>query len=327
MQSLIILSSFFLDYLLGDPRWFPHPVRAIGRLIQGGEAVLRRFDRTPKAEKIAGVILVIVLISIVYFIAHFLILLSYRMSTWLGFLVSVLIGYTTLAARDLAGSAKRVLARLDADDLVQAREKLSMIVGRDTDGLDENGISRAVVETVAENASDGVIAPLVYMAIGGPALALAYKAVNTMDSMIGYKNERYVNFGWAAAKLDDVANFIPARVTAALICLASNVFSLFHSPFRTPHSALASPWRIMLRDGGKHPSPNSGWPEAAMAGSLGVRLGGPSTYGGTVSLKPVLGEEGRAPVKKDIEKSVRFMYSASLLAASVAAVGCFCLNF
>jgi len=323
MQSLIILSAFFLDFLVGDPRWFPHPVRGIGLLIQEGEAVLRRLARTPKMEKLAGAVLVILVISLVFFMSYFLILLSFRTSPASGFVVSVILAYTTLAARDLAGSAKKVLARLDADDLAKAREELSMIVGRDTGELDEHEISRAVVETVAENASDGVAAPLFYMAIGGPALALAYKAVNTMDSMIGYKNARYINFGWAAARLDDIANYLPARITAVLICLVSEIQRRLKPAAAKPQS---TPWSVMLRDGRKHPSPNSGWPEAAMAGALGVRLGGPSTYGGRASLKPVLGEEGRATVKKDIEKSVRFMYSASLFAASAAAVGCFLLN-
>ncbi len=177
-----------------------------------------------------------------------------------------------------------------------------MIVGRDTAELDEQGITRAVVETVAENTSDGVIAPLFYLALGGPALALAYKAVNTLDSMVGYKNTAYKNFGWAAAKLDDLANFIPARISAVLLSLAA---------WCLPGASGMNAFRISLRDGRKHASPNSGYPEAAVAGALGLRLGGPSVYGGVVLDKPFIGDEHGAFDKKSIEKSIRLMYCAS----------------
>ncbi len=327
MDGLVILCAFFLDFVFGDPRWFPHPVRGMGLLIRAGETILRRFARTPMAERIAGAALAVLMISLVSATAQFLILASFRASPPLGFIISVVMAYTTLAARDLAGSARTVLVCLEADDLPGARKALSMIVGRDTEELDEKEIARAAVETVAENSSDGVIAPLFYMAIGGPAFALAYKAVNTMDSMIGYKNEKYLNFGWAAARLDDIANYIPARITAVLICLTANVSTQAHSAFRIPQSALQAPWRIMLRDGRSHTSPNSGYPEAAMAGALGVRLGGPSSYGGKQSLKPFIGAEGAAPGKKDIEKSIRFMYCAVLLAVPAAALGAVTINF
>ncbi len=348
LNGLIILSAYVLDRILGDPRWFPHPVRGIGWMIRRTETVLRRFTKTPSAEKIAGVILVILVISLVLITSQFLIASFFRLSVYPGFILSVLLASTTLATRGLGDAAKAVLRRLDAGDLAQARTELSMIVGRDTANLDEKEIARAVVETVAENASDGVIAPLFYLAIGGPALALAYKAVNTLDSMVGYKNEKYINFGWAAARLDDVANYIPARLTAVMICLASNGYSLLNSAppalagplvnaggrLRTPctrgsarkrwgqapHSAFKSPWRIMLRDGKNHPSPNSGYPEAAMAGALGIRLGGQSAYAGQPSLKPYIGE-ARSPLdKKHIEKSVQLMYCATSFAALGAAV-------
>ncbi len=187
--------------------------------------VLRRFAITPLAEKAAGVLLVVLIVSLVSFLSHFLIFTSSRISLSLGFALSVLLAYTTLAARDLGNAAKGVLRHLDAGEIARARTGLSMIVGRDTADLDDQEIARAVVETVAENTSDGVIAPLFYLAIGGPVLALAYKAVNTLDSMVGYRNERYINFGWAAARVDDVANFIPARITAVLICLAAEIFA------------------------------------------------------------------------------------------------------
>lgn len=314
LNGTILLSAFALDLIFGDPRWFPHPVRGIGWAIQRTETVLRRFAKTPLAEKAAGVLLVVLIVSLVSFLSQFLILSFFRISISVGFALSVLLAYTTLAARDLGNAAKTVLRHLDAGEIAQARTGLSMIVGRDTADLDDQEIARAVVETVAENTSDGVIAPLFYLAMGGPAFALAYKAVNTLDSMVGYRNEKYVNFGWAAARLDDVANFIPARITAVLICLVANLFSIYNSAFRTPHSALHAPWHITFRDGNKHPSPNSGYPEAAMAGALGIRLGGPGTYAGIPSIKPFIGEEINRLDKKHIEIAVHLMYCTTSFA-------------
>lgn len=335
MHALVIASAFVLDMIFGDPSWFPHPVRGIGRLIRRAENILRRFGGTAKAERFAGALLVIFTVLTVYFSSHLLIFSTSSLSAHLGIAVSVLMAYTTLATRGLGDAAHLVLSRLDAGDIVGARTELSKIVGRDTANLDEQDISRAVIETVAENASDGVVAPLFYLTIGGPALAMAYKAVNTLDSMVGYRNEKYINFGWAAARLDDIANYIPARITGVLICLAAvisrrlkQVFSPSprlspargegDSELRTLNSELNRPWRIMLRDGRNHPSPNSGYPEAAMAGALGVRLGGPSAYAGKIAPKPAIGIGGRPPDKKDIAKSVRLMYCSTLSAALAA---------
>ena len=221
LNGTILLFAFAVDLILGDPRWLPHPVRGIGWTIQRTEKVLRRFAKTPLAEKAAGVLLVVLIVSLVSFLSQFLIRSFFRFSLSFGFALSVFLAYTTFAARDLGNAATAVLRHLDAGEIVQARTELSMIVGRDTVDLDDQDIARAVVETVAENTSDGVIAPLFYLAMGGPVLALAYKAVNTLDSMVGYRNERYINFGWAAARVDDIANFIPARITAVLICLVA----------------------------------------------------------------------------------------------------------
>jgi len=337
LNGTILLFAFALDLILGDPRWFPHPVRAIGWTVQKTEAVLRRFAKTMLAEKAAGVLLVVLIVSLVFFLSHFVILSFVRISFSIGFALSVLLAYTTLAARDLGNAAKGVLRHLDAGEIEQARTGLSMIVGRDTADLDEQEIARAVVETVAENTSDGVIAPLFYLAIGGPALALAYKAVNTLDSMVGYRNEKYMNFGCAAARVDDVANFIPARITAVLICLAADILrglnavvSSLHRPSpsrgegasgqRIQNSELHSAWRVMLRDGNKHPSPNSGYPEAAMAGALGIRIGGRATYGGKPGIKPLIGEAITPLDKKHIEKSVWLMYCTTSFAVLGAAV-------
>ena len=316
---LVVPAAFFLDFACGDPSWFPHPVRGIGWMIQRAETVLRKFTDSPKAEKIAGVVLVVTIVLLVYVLSSQLVLAAVSFSPVLGSVLSVALAYTTLAARGLADAGRGVLSHLDAGDIARARVELSMIVGRDTMQLDEPEITRAVVETIAENASDGVIAPIFYLAIGGPALALAYKAVNTLDSMVGYKNERYLNFGWAAAKLDDAANYIPARVTAGLICLSSTMFALLRSMNGGPRTGTMNSWRIMFRDGRNHQSPNSGYPEAAMAGALGIRLGGQNSYFGTPSLKPFIGDATHVLDKKYIEKSVRLMYCASLFALLLAA--------
>ncbi|OGW55363.1 MAG: cobalamin biosynthesis protein CobD [Nitrospirae bacterium RBG_19FT_COMBO_55_12] len=356
MHSLVIASAFILDLIFGDPPWFPHPVRFIGRMILLAEKGLRNVTRSPRSEKAAGVLLVLIIVTPVYFLTRLLISTASSLSITFGFLISAVTAYTTLATRGLADAARLVQSRLEDGDIVSARKELSMIVGRDTANLNEQEIARAVIETVAENASDGVVAPLFYLAIGGPALAMAYKAVNTLDSMVGYKNEKYVNFGWAAAKLDDVANYIPARITAVLISLAAVISrrlkqvlspsprsspargkgdselrtqpaleSLYrgNSELRTLNFELSSPWRVMLRDGRNHLSPNSGYPEAAMAGALGIRLGGPSAYAGKIAPKPSIGAGGRPPDKKDIANSVRLMYCSTLSAA----LGAVAVNF
>jgi adenosylcobinamide-phosphate synthase len=325
-NSFIIICAFLIDFVIGDPRWFPHPVRALGWIIGKFERSLRRFARTAHKEKMAGIILVVVTVSLTYVIAQMIIIWSFRFSLKLGIIVSIFLAFTTLAARSLAEAAWAVMRRIDSHNIDSARQELSLIVGRDTQKLDETGICRAVIETVAENTSDGVIAPLFYLMMGGPALALAYKAVNTLDSMIGYKNEKYINFGWAAARLDDVVNYIPARITAVMICIVSDIqrgLKKILSPYqelRTSTLRLYSPWRTMVRDGGKHPSPNSGYPEAAVAGALGIRLGGPSTYGGLMNRKPYIGAESHRITKKHVEMSVRLMYSSSLLTALAASM-------
>jgi len=314
MNAFVIAAAFVLDRIFGDPQWLPHPVRAMGWMIRKSEMILRPVTRGAWTEKIAGVLLVFMVVVPVYVVSLYFISHIVSFSVVLGTVLATLAAYTTLAARSLADAARGVLAHLDAGDLVRARAELSMIVGRDTADLDEPEIVRAVIETVAENASDGVIAPIFYLALGGPALALAYKAVNTLDSMVGYKNDRYLHFGWAAAKFDDIANYLPARISAALISLAAGVYFVFASGYRSARSAVRNSWRITLRDGKNHPSPNSGFPESAMAGALGIRLGGPSTYGGRLSIKPFIGDMQGKLDKKLIENSVQLMYCATSFA-------------
>ena len=307
MSLVGYITAYLLDIVIGDPKWFPHPVRYIGRGINLLEKILLKVASAPIWKRGAGIITVVIVVSFTYLIAFFLVKAFYSINSLLGEIVSILIAYTTISVNDLAKEAKGVFTALKEDNIIDARKRLSSIVGRDTKDLDENGVIRAAVESVAENTSDGIIAPLFYLVIGGPALALAYKAVNTLDSMIGYKNERYKDFGWASARLDDLANYIPARITGILIAIASAI--IFYSLF-TIHYSL----KMMLRDGKNHSSPNSGFPEAAMAGALGVQLGGPSYYFGELKVKPTIGEPKRQLMTDDIKSSVRIMYAVSFFA-------------
>ncbi|MHB1127166.1 MAG: adenosylcobinamide-phosphate synthase CbiB, partial [Bacillota bacterium] len=235
------------------------------------------------------------------------IMLAVKIHPIIGGLVNIWLMSTTLATRSLAGAARAVGQPLIRGDLFTAREKLAMIVGRDTAELSEGEIVRGTVETVAENTSDGVVAPLFYLFLGGAPLAMAYKAINTLDSMVGYRNERYLNFGWAGARLDDMANYLPARLTAVLLSLAAVI-----GPGK-PARGL----QTLLRDGRRHPSPNSGYPEAAVAGVLGVRLGGYNSYHGRSSFREYIGEDLTPLRAVHIGQAVKLMYIAAVLAAAV----------
>jgi len=262
--------AYALDSLIGDPTWLPHPVRWIGWLIKSVESRLRRFTRTPRSEFVAGLVLTLVVVSTFGFGSWILLRWLGVWNSKLAFAVSVYLATSTLATRSLLDEARAVRRFLVNDDLPSAREQVARIVGRDTQELDEPEVTRAVIETLAESASDGIVAPMFYLAIGGVPAALAYKAVNTLDSMIGHRGKTYEFFGKCAARLDDVASFIPARVTALLLVCAA---WMLHLDWR-------GAWRIMRRDGGKPKSPNAGRPEAAMAGALGVRVGGTNFYEG-----------------------------------------------
>ena len=258
-----------LDLMLGDPRWMPHPIRGIGLLIQRLEKLLRRIPH----ERIAGCLLVCgVLMATVSTVE-----LSLR---WAGLIAATYWIFTSLAVRSLDRESHEVIDALRHGDLDQARALVGRLVGRDTNALSQSDIVRAVFETVAENMSDAIVAPLFYLVLLGVPGMVVYKAVNTMDSMVGYKNERYVRFGWAAARLDDVANYIPARITAGLIVLGAAISRL----------RWRSAIRVILRDAQLQPSPNAGYPEAALAGALGVRLGGLNYYFGRPVEKPFLGD-------------------------------------
>ncbi len=311
-----LIAAFLLDLAIGDPRWLPHPVRLIGRGIAFLENSIR--PRIPKNyEKIAGVLLVVLIVLpaalIAFLISEALNLPGRGILAVAAAAIMIYLVATTIALRELVSSANLVISSVKQGDLVAARGKLSMIVGRDTQSLDENGVLRAAIETVAENLSDGVIAPVFYLAIGGLPLAIAYKAINTLDSMVGYKNEKYLSFGWAAARLDDIANFVPARLTGLLVVLASFCYFLLQRPGNA-FSLARNSFRIMRRDGRNHTSPNSGIPEAAMAGALGVRLGGPSTYGGILVQKPFIGNNAAGDYCTASKQAV----SIVVLAAGIA---------
>jgi adenosylcobinamide-phosphate synthase len=272
-----IVIAFALDLLIGDPRWLPHPVRIIGRLAMWMESPLRRNIADPKT---AGLVAAVLVVGITALATGLILILAYAWNQTAGTLVSILLLYTGLAARDMIDHSSDVQSALDSGDRAEAARRVGMICGRDTDRLDEPAMVKATVESVAENMVDGVTAPLFFAALGGPIGIMIYKAINTLDSTFGYKNERYIQFGWASAKLDDIANYVPARVTAGLVPMAALLLGL------RPASALA----VYLRDRCKHPSPNSGHTEAAFAGALGMVLGGLSYYGGLPSQKPTLGD-------------------------------------
>lgn len=298
--TAIVVVAVLLDLLLGDPCRLPHPVIGIGRLISFVEAPLRRAF---KSERLGGIVLLCLTMGITCLAGALLLAGSALVHAALREVVAVYLSWTCLAARSLHKESATVVEALQQGDLPEARHRLSHIVGRDTQDLDEQGIIRGVVETVAENTSDGVIAPLLCLMLGGPLLGLAYKAVNTLDSMVGYKNDRYLLFGWASARCDDLANYLPARLTGLLMVAAA--------PFVGLSSRYA--WRIMRRDGRNHSSPNSGIPEAAAAGAIGVQLGGLNYYFGKPVAKPTIGDPVRPLGPAAYRGTVRLMYGAEVL--------------
>ena len=305
MSGLAVLGGFVLDAVFGDPAWLPHPVVLMGKCISKLEKTLRaRFPKTQQGELLAGAVLAFCLPVGTFLLTSAVCLLAAKISPWLGLAVQMFWCGQALAARGLVQESRNVYGELVKPDLPAARKAVSRIVGRDTENLTAEGVTKAAVETVAENASDGVIAPLLYMLLGGAPLALTYKAVNTMDSMVGYKNETYLYFGRAAAKLDDVANYIPSRLAALLWAAAAAL---------TGNDAKGA-WRIWRRDRRNHASPNSAQTESACAGALGVQLAGPAYYFGEYYPKPTIGDALRPIEPQDILRADRMMYAASILA-------------
>ena len=301
MNSLVLISAYLLDLILGDPRWLPHPVRPIGRMIRFLENGLRGWGTSLLWLKAAGILLAAIVCAATFAASYSIIHWAGHFFWPLGWAVSIFLVFTTLATRDLHVETRNVWLALEAGDIIRARRELSRIVGRETAHLDEPEILRALVETIAENISDGVIAPLFYFVLGGAPLAMTYKAINTLDSMVGYKNERFRQIGWASARLDDAANFFPARLSALLI-----VFSAF---------LLRQDWResfqVLRRDCRKHESPNSAWPESTVAGALGVRLGGVNYYFGQPSQKPFIGNRRKEIDRQDVRSAWKILYTTS----------------
>ncbi|MGL5699261.1 MAG: adenosylcobinamide-phosphate synthase CbiB [Kluyvera sp.] len=304
MTLLIWCVAWLLDVLIGDPPNWPHPVRWIGNLINAVQRVVRRLCRTERALRIGGGVMWLVVVGITYGVTWGVLALAARIHPWLGWGVNAWLIFTVLAGRCLAQSAQEVEKPLRAGDLAESRIKLSWIVGRDTSQLQPAQINRAVVETVAENTVDGIIAPLFFLLLGGAPLAMAYKAVNTLDSMVGYKHQKYRAIGMVSARLDDAANFIPARLSWLFISAAAVLCRL------DGRRAL----RIGWRDRYNHSSPNCAWSEASVAGALGIRLGGPNDYFGQRVDKPWIGDARRDIAIDDISRTIRLMWVASTLA-------------
>lgn len=309
--TAVLVLAYILDLVFGDPERFPHPVRWIGSFIAVFEKALRRFAKASFGQRACGVMLTAVTVVLVYGVTALLLYAAESISAYLYFASAVFAVWASLSIKSLQTEASAVARALKENGLGAARKRLKRIVGRDTQRLSEEAVLRASAETVAENTSDGAVAPLFYFMLGGPALMMAYKAVNTLDSMVGYKNERYRYLGWASARLDDAANFIPARLTAALMVCASFI--------------LRYNWKgslsTVLCDGKKHASPNSGMPEAAVAGALGVRMGGPSTYNGVVCEKPFIGRGEGGFSFETVESAIRIMrLTAFLMVVTVAVV-------
>ena len=332
---IAFFAGFLLDLIFGDPYFLPHPVRLIGKLIAGTEKWLRgnrsaetaEAGRREAAEKkrkrsefYQGIVLVLAVVVCVEIIVSALLSAAYLLHPYLGLALETLMTYQILAAKCLKVESMKVYQQLKAGSLARARTAVSMIVGRDTECLDEEGVAKAAIETVAENTSDGVIAPMLYLALGGPVLGFFYKTVNTMDSMVGYKNDTYLYFGRAAAKLDDLVNYIPARISAYLMIAAAFLLSRKetgdHFGGNRDSAEYYSARRALIiyrRDRRKHASPNSAQTESVCAGALGIRLAGDAVYFGKKAAKPYIGDAVRRVEYEDIRRANRLMYVTAWL--------------
>lgn len=305
---LPLLLGAAIDCVLGDPYSLPHPIRLIGSMISKLEAYVRR--KMSNKLRAGGVFLAVSVLLVSTFVPVFILLICYNINLWLGAVIEGVMCYYLMAARCLRDESMKVYKAVDSGNVEAARKAVSMIVGRDTAVLDETGIIKAAVETVAENTSDGVTAPIMYMSIGGAALGFFYKAANTMDSMIGYKNEKYADIGRFAAKLDDALNFIPSRLTALAMIASAPVVGLDRK----------GAYRIWKRDRRKHASPNSAQTEAACAGALGVQLAGDAYYFGELHKKEFIGDSVRPVENEDIRRANKLMYGGSVVIFAAAVI-------
>lgn len=313
--------GFLLDLCLGDPHWLPHPIRLIGKLILRLERMLRgevgeedgqkddgkrsRQGYEHRREQNKGIVLVVAVTASAVLVAALFLAGAYGIHPYIGVVTEIIMTYQILAAKCLKTESMKVYKSLKEGNLNGARKAVSMLVGRDTDALDEEGVAKAAIETVAENTSDGVIAPMLYTALGGPVLGFFYKAVNTMDSMVGYKNDKYLYFGKAAARLDDAVNFLPSRISANLMILAAFLGG------KSFHGKQA--FKIHQRDSRKHASPNAAQTESVCAGALGLQLAGPARYFGRIVEKPYIGDVLRRVEYEDIKRANRLMYVTAWL--------------
>lgn len=296
-----LICGFILDLILGDPYNLPHPVRLMGKFISYLEKFFR--NKMPYNLRLGGIILSIIVLTFSALIPAFILFICYQVNAWLGVIVESIFVYYMLAARCLCNESMKVCKAIEADDISTARQAVSMIVGRDTDKLDKNGILRAAVETVAENTSDGETAPIFYMAFGGAAAGFFYKAANTMDSMLGYKNDKYIDFGRFAAKFDDVLNFVPSRISALMMIAAAFVLRY----------DFKSAYKIWRRDRNSQASPNAAQTESAAAGALGLQLLGDAYYFGELHHKNTIGNDVREIEADDIRRVNRLMFAASVI--------------
>jgi adenosylcobinamide-phosphate synthase len=295
--------AIIIDLLIGDPRYIPHPVVIIGALISWLEDIFIKIASSDKEKLITGILLSLIVSSLSYLTIFYLIKFAYILNYYVGIFFEIILLTTTIAIKSLADAGNKVYNYLLKGDINSARRAVGEIVGRDTDRMEENEIVRASIETIAENTSDGIIAPVFYYLLGGVPLAMTYKAINTMDSMLGYRNERYLFFGRASARLDDIFNFIPARLTGILLIIAA----LFVG------KDWKNAFKIMLRDARKHPSPNGGYTEASVAGALGVRLGGVNYYQGKKNSRAYMGDDIQGLKRDDIKTVISLMYISIII--------------
>lgn len=315
---IAFFTGFILDLIFGDPHFMPHPIRLIGALIG---ALEKRWNTEEKTKSLRrGRLLVITVFVITGVVTAVILITCYKLNSYLGLAIESIMTYQILSIKDLRVESMRVYKALKSDDLTGARQAVSMIVGRDVDSLDVEGIAKAAIETVAENTSDGCIAPMIYIALGGPILGFLYKAVNTMDSMVGYKNDRYINFGRCAARFDDVVNYIPSRISAYLMIAASFLSGKSYDG--------KNAYKIYKRDCHKHASPNSAQTESVCAGALGIRLAGDASYFGKLVEKPYIGDATREVSYEDIRRANHLLYMTAFIcevALILLIVGIICI--
>ncbi len=300
--------AYGLDLIIGDPGGNLHPVRIMGKAILWGEQLERRYFRGARAEKIAGTAIAILIAGGSSLLVYCAVKGANQLHYLFGLALSIYFFYAMIAIKDMVLHIQRVKEALEKNDLMLARERVALLVSRDTGGLGESEVARAALESLFESTADGVFAPLFYAALGGPALAVFYKAVNTLDSMLGYKTKRYYYLGWASARLDDLLGFIPARLTAITYILAGKLSGLNWK----------KSWETLLKDRKKHESPNSAWPEAAAAGALDVRLGGIDRYRGQEKHRPIINETGKKPRSEDLATALALFKKTSFFSLLIA---------